>query len=39
VVLVGKGITFDAGGLNPKPGNSMEEMKATWPGRPPFWAR
>ncbi|MEK7649395.1 MAG: leucyl aminopeptidase family protein [Patescibacteria group bacterium] len=26
IVLVGKGITFDTGGLNIKPGNSMEEM-------------
>ena len=33
VVLVGKGITFDAGGLNLKPGNSMEEMKSDMAGR------
>jgi len=26
-VLVGKGITFDSGGLTLKPGNSMDEMK------------
>jgi leucyl aminopeptidase len=26
IVLVGKGITFDTGGLNIKPGNAMEEM-------------
>lgn len=32
VVLVGKGITFDAGGLNLKPGNSMEEMKSDMAG-------
>jgi leucyl aminopeptidase len=32
VVLVGKGITFDAGGLNLKPGNSMEEMKCDMAG-------
>ncbi len=27
VVLVGKGITFDSGGLTIKPGNAMDEMK------------
>lgn len=27
LVLVGKGITFDSGGLSLKPGNGMEEMK------------
>ncbi len=32
VVLVGKGITFDAGGLNLKPGTSMEEMKSDMAG-------
>jgi leucyl aminopeptidase len=32
VCLVGKGITFDAGGLNIKPGNSMEEMKCDMAG-------
>jgi len=32
VALVGKGITFDAGGLNLKPGNSMEEMKSDMAG-------
>ncbi len=32
VVLVGKGVTFDAGGLNLKPGNSMEEMKSDMAG-------
>ncbi|MCU0276392.1 MAG: leucyl aminopeptidase, partial [Acidobacteria bacterium] len=32
VALVGKGITFDAGGLNLKPGNSMEEMKCDMAG-------
>ncbi len=32
VTLVGKGITFDAGGLNLKPGNSMEEMKSDMAG-------
>jgi leucyl aminopeptidase len=32
VNLVGKGITFDSGGLNLKPGNSMEEMKCDMAG-------
>jgi len=32
VSLVGKGITFDAGGLNIKPGTSMEEMKCDMAG-------
>ena len=32
VSLVGKGITFDSGGLNIKPGNSMEEMKSDMAG-------
>ena len=32
VALVGKGITFDAGGLNLKPGNSMDEMKSDMAG-------
>ncbi|WP_298622109.1 leucyl aminopeptidase [uncultured Legionella sp.] len=27
IVLVGKGITFDSGGLTIKPGNAMDEMK------------
>ena len=27
IVLVGKGITFDTGGINLKPGSGMEEMK------------
>jgi leucyl aminopeptidase len=27
VVLVGKGITFDSGGISIKPGNAMDEMK------------
>ena len=27
-VLIGKGVTFDSGGLSLKPANSMEEMKA-----------
>jgi len=32
VALVGKGITFDAGGLNLKPGTSMDEMKCDMAG-------
>jgi len=32
VILVGKGITFDSGGLNIKPGASMEEMKSDMAG-------
>ena len=32
IILVGKGITFDSGGLNIKPGNSMEEMKSDMAG-------
>ena len=32
VVLVGKGITFDSGGLSLKPGNSMEGMKTDMAG-------
>ena len=32
ISLVGKGITFDSGGLNIKPGNSMEEMKSDMAG-------
>jgi leucyl aminopeptidase len=32
VNLVGKGITFDSGGLNIKPGASMEEMKCDMAG-------
>ena len=27
IILVGKGITFDSGGLSIKPGNAMDEMK------------
>jgi leucyl aminopeptidase len=32
VALVGKGITFDSGGLNLKPGSGMEEMKSDMAG-------
>ena len=32
VALIGKGVTFDAGGLNLKPGSSMEEMKSDMAG-------
>ena len=28
IILVGKGVTFDSGGLNLKPGSSMTDMKA-----------
>jgi len=31
-VLVGKGVTFDSGGLNLKPGSSMTDMKADMSG-------
>ena len=32
IVLVGKGITFDSGGLSLKPGNSMHDMKTDMAG-------
>lgn len=32
VVLVGKGVTFDSGGINLKPGSSMDEMKMDMSG-------
>ena len=32
IVLVGKGVTFDSGGLNLKPGSSMTDMKADMSG-------
>ena len=32
VVLVGKGVTFDSGGINLKPGTGMEEMKTDMSG-------
>ncbi len=32
IVLVGKGITFDSGGLNIKPGDSMDGMKSDMSG-------
>jgi len=32
IVLVGKGVTFDSGGLNLKPGNSMFTMKSDMAG-------
>ena len=32
LVLVGKGVTFDSGGLNLKPGDSMNSMKADMSG-------
>ena len=37
--LVGKGITFDTGGISLKPAARMEEMKATWPAARPSSAR
>ena len=27
IVIIGKGVTFDTGGVNIKPGNSMRNMK------------
>ena len=32
VVLVGKGIVYDTGGLNIKPGNYMDDMKSDMAG-------
>jgi leucyl aminopeptidase len=32
LALVGKGVTFDSGGLNLKPGSSMEDMKSDMTG-------
>lgn len=32
LVLVGKGVTFDSGGLSLKPGNSMQDMKTDMAG-------
>lgn len=32
IVLVGKGVTFDSGGLNLKPGGSLDEMKQDMAG-------
>jgi len=32
IALVGKGVTFDSGGLNLKPGSSMEDMKSDMSG-------
>jgi leucyl aminopeptidase len=32
IILVGKGVTFDSGGLNLKPGDSMEHMKSDMAG-------
>ena len=38
VVLVGKGITFDSGGISLKPGAEMDEMKFDMSGLPACWA-
>jgi len=38
VALVGKGITFDSGGLSLKPAQSMETMKDDMSARPRSWA-
>ena len=38
ITLVGKGVCFDTGGLNIKPGNSMALMKKDMGGLPMFWA-
>ncbi len=34
IVLVGKGLTFDSGGISIKPGEGMDEMKTTWAAPP-----
>ena len=39
VVLVGKTITFDTGGISLKPAENMEHMKADMTGGPKFWPR
>ena len=33
IALVGKGVTFDSGGLSLKPSNAMEDMKVDMSGR------
>ena len=30
LIIIGKGVTFDTGGVNIKPGNSMRNMKKIW---------
>jgi leucyl aminopeptidase len=35
VAFIGKGVVFDTGGISIKPAGNMEDMKATWRGRPP----
>ena len=37
-VLVGKGITFDTGGISLKPAAEMDEMKFDMEARPVCWA-
>ena len=36
IVLVGKGLTFDAGGISLKPAADMDEMNTTCAARLPF---
>ncbi len=38
LTLVGKGITFDSGGISLKPGEGMDEMKYDMCGAPRCWA-
>jgi len=38
VVLVGKGITFDTGGISLKPSAEMDEMKYDMVALLPYWA-
>ncbi len=35
--LIGKGLTFDTGGISLKPAAGMEEMKPTWPVLLLYW--
>jgi leucyl aminopeptidase len=39
IVLVGKGITFDTGGISLKPSPNMDEMKYDMSGAVVFWAQ
>jgi leucyl aminopeptidase len=39
LVLVGKGITFDTGGISLKPAGEMDEMKFDMSGAAACWAR
>ncbi|GIS20707.1 MAG: hypothetical protein CM15mP120_26230 [Pseudomonadota bacterium] len=38
ITVIGKGVTFDSGGLNIKPGAGMRLMKKTWAVLPSPWA-